>query len=404
MEFDTCNGAGASIQTGTILSGTYAGKILNPASGVRTGWALRFAVSNPGSGGVYARFYFRIVTLPNVLTTIVVFHDTITMATDAAPEIGLQLDTNGTLVLSYAGSTIYGSPSSALNLNQWYRIEIFEDGSFATGACLATARVDGVDFASTTTGSFGGNFVVIRLGGNLLGETCTTGQWFIDDVGVNSTSGSAQNSWPGAGSIVHCHPDSAGDFTEGLIAGSSPAATGFGSVNEVTPDDAVTQFNLQVDSANATSADRLDVNCGAMPSATSVTLVQVGIRIKPLSNAVCSYVLRIKSQASGTIVESTPAVSVTGTAWATHDDTASSRQYKLTSYTDPQAGGSWTQALVNSMQIGARAPDATPDVMITKLWALVEYIPLVSTSTVSDASSSLIAGGVAFSGGGGLVF
>lgn len=378
IEWGDWNGAGASVAAGGLYgAGSYAMKILNPATGTRTGCGHQFGSAKDR---YYVRVNFKLTTAPNVLNTIAHACNTATVATAPSINVSIRLKTDGALEVfdHVATSVLY--TSSALTLGQKYRLEWFVSSQEAGGSNQVKFRIDGSEVLSSTNRTYSTDEIALKLGGNLGAEACTTGEWYFDDVAVNDEAGtSSQVGFPGDGAIVHLMPNAAGDNTEGAIGGSAPAATAWESVDEFPPDDGVTQFDIQVPSATSADPDRLDVNVQAPPSATSVTLVAVGCRLKPLSNASLTYQLRVKSQSSGTLAESS-GVAVTGTAWVTHDDGATLRQYKLTSYTDPQAGGAWTESLLGTMQIGVRASDATPDAMISTLWALVDYVPAAATA------------------------
>jgi hypothetical protein len=375
VEWSAVNGTGATIQSTTVRGGSYAGKILNPATGVRTGWAHQ--ITNTLPADFYCRLYLCIHTRPNVRTSIGMFHDSTSLTADSAPRGGIELDTDGTLVLTswQTGARVQiGSASAVLALDTWYRIEMRQESAAAAGSNTLQARLDGTQFAGSTTQTVTNDSDCFRIGANLKAETCTSGEWYFDDLAWNDSTGTDQNSWPGDGAIVHLHPDS----------------TGWQCVDEVTPDDATSYWSLLVDSANSTSPDRLDVNCEAFtPSAASITLVSVGTRTGATTAASCSWVPRVKSQASGTVVEGVSSAS-SSTSFNTFTSIATTRQYRLTQYTDPQAGGPWTVPLLNSMQIGVRAPDATPDVKVTTLWALVEYVPADATSPAPVATPAIL--------------
>lgn len=341
---------------GTGRGGSYAMRC-NPSG------ATAYATKNTsamGGGDVWTwRFYLYIATLPGAAMRI----------WTQTGSNSIILNTNGTLqVYNESGGANVGSASSALSTATWYRIEI--QGTWDTDGTIAW--LDGTQFCNATGKVNGSSF---KLGCGVTGTTGTADLYF-DDVAWNDSTGATQTGQPGSGTILHLYPNAAGDFAEGAAGGSSPAATAWQSMNTIPPADATTFWELRTDSsASSTSPDRVDVNVDAFsPSADSITLVQVGARLKPLTNASCSWVPRIKSQASGTLVEGTTAA-ITGTAFVTHDDTATAQSYKLTQYTDPQAGGAWTPTLLGTMQIGARAPDGAPNVDITSLWAVVEYVP-----------------------------
>lgn len=370
IEFTSTAGAALSVQSSVARSGTYAAKIASLSSGTRSS-AFFSAWSAAATQGNFTRIGVRFDTLPTAENT---FSAIVSANTVPAGSICATVDSGGVVRLYEIGGVGLLGTTSALATGVFHRLEILYElgaNNFTTGL------MNGVQFAARTQTN-GDNPVGFVIGGNLQAEAQTQGVWYFDDLAVNDDSGTSQNSYPGAGSIVHLYPNALGDFAEAGGTGGSAPITGAGNewqnVAEVTPDDGVSYWFLDTASANSTSTDRLDVACADFtPSAASITLVQVGIRMQPASNASCTYVTRIKSQASGTIIESA-AIAVTGTVFVTHDDTVP-KTYKLTRYTDPQAGGVWTTALLNSIQIGVRSTDVTPNPRITSLWALVEYVP-----------------------------
>mgnify|MGYP001606696916 FL=1 len=203
------------------------------------------------------------------------------------------------------------------------------------------------------------------------GHVCDqgSGDLYFDDMAINDNTGSTQNSWPGPGKIVHLQPDSAGDTDN-----STTTPTGWQQVDEITPDDITTTAWLDADN------DILDVNLESHSSAgidpnSSITFVSPGIRSVVDGVAGATWQLGLKSQSSGTIVNGTAQVHNDRT-WKTNGDINPSfpGNYTLHSFTDPQAGGPWTPLLLDSMQIRASTTEATPDVGISTLWALVEYV------------------------------
>lgn len=275
----------------------------------------------------------------------------------------IALNTDGTLELGFfdGGYTQIGSDSSALSEDTWYRIELMYDDSTDT----AEAKINGVTFASGAATDIGSSTDIFFGGFN----DCTTDIYY-DDMAVNDTTGTAQTSWPGSGKVVHMQPNAAGD-------NNNASAGDYTSVDEITPDDATSIAVLN------DNGDILDVNLESSADAgigasDNITLVQVGAREAAALGAQESFVLRIKSQAAGTLLES-------GTI--THDDVTYKTVgmgegnffgYQLTSYVDPQAGGAWTPALLDTAQIGMRAVDADPDINLSTLWALVEYVEVVA--------------------------
>lgn len=381
MEHKATSGAAATIQGTTKRSGNYAYKILNPSSSTLAGWMVDV---QSGPTHFYGRFYLYVATVPNVTNTIYVFTTQIDFAgleaaTSATRLIWFQLDTNGDLVCH---TTTTNLGTITLGTGQWYRVEYKVDATQSAGSDIIEVRIDGVTQISNTGLTLTTGQDVFFFGGNLSDETATSGEWYFDDIAFNDNSGTAQTSWPGAGYILHLRPNSAGDFAEGTQGGASGSATAFQNVDEETPNDATDYWVLADPSSGSTDADRLDVDIESFsPTNVDITLVQVGVRVGNDGSANSSFVLRIKSQSSGTILEGSTITFVgAGGTFVTHDDSSLNFNYKLTSYTDPQAGGPWTSSLLGTTQIGIRAPDATPDVNVTTLWLLVEYTDTVTTS------------------------
>jgi hypothetical protein len=375
VEFVTCS---ATVQSTVKRSGTYAVRS-NPTG------AEQNAIANYRSAdtqeAVYLRAYLRIATAPAVGTNIYV----LAFYGLAAGQLRVQVRLNSSRELQLwnaEDAAQVDALSSALSLDTWYRLELKLDTTTLASSAVE-AKIDGTTFASGTIDLTAGAARVAFLGNN------GTHDLYLDDIAVNDSSGTTQNSWPGEGSIVHLKPDAAGDNAMGLNQGSAPAATGWESVDEVPPDDAVTYHNLDANN------DILDVNLessatAGITSGMPITLVQVGERHTGASASNYTYNTRIKSQASGTVISGT-AVTTSATTFGTNTG-ANPRVYQLTRYTDPQAGGAWTTALLDTTQIGVIATDAAPDVYISTLWALVEYVPVVDATGTVTAGSLAVAG------------
>lgn len=334
-----------------------------------------FNIDGGSAVDLYFRAYVYITTATDALDSIMRVRST---ANEATASIRMNSDRTLELWDDDDGSSPVqiGSDSSALNTGQWYRIEmaIVTDASgFPTSA---TGYIDGVQFA--TGGAF--NFVGAAPGDFQLGAiTATTCDLYFDDVAINNNSGASQTGLPGAGSIVHMQPDSAGDSNTGFSGDWS-------DLDEVTPDDGTTIVILDNDN------ELIDVNCesssnAGIGSTDTISLVLVGIREAASSGALGAngWNVRIKS-ASGASVQSGSTTTHNDTTYQTNGD-VQPRIYTLASYTDPTTGVAWTPTGTNSldnMQIGVIATDANPDVRVSTLWASVEYVP------ASAAAASII--------------
>lgn len=320
------------------------------------------------------RFYLRIATLPSAATAVYA------IGQSGFFPCHLRLGATGTLQLydSSLGAAV-GTASAALSTGVWYRVEI-DHTDAATGTATVTAYLNGVSFGTGAVTVING-FSRIRVG---VYTPTTTADIYIDDLAVNDVNGSAQTGLPGPGNVVHLRPDSAGD--NALWATTVGGTSNWQRVSEVTPDDATT-YNATVATGTTTIDDHnMGSTSAAGISGERVTLVQVGGRIGSNAVTAASLVYRIKSQAAGTVLES-GSVSVALNGWASHK-AAAPFVYQLTSYTDPQAGGAWTTALLDQAQIGYRGNvSQTTARRVSTLWALVETIP-ITTAALGIASGT----------------
>lgn len=322
---------------------------------------------------VFFRFYLRIGTLPGANIAIFQYRDS-----SNGEQYDLVLSTTGTLWMGNGSTTQIGgsSASSALNLNQWYRVEVkvVDD---AGSAAQMEFKVDGTTISTATglVGLSGGGRIAL---GALTGTSSPV--LYFDDIAVNDTSGSAQTGYPGDGKIVHMRPDGAGD-NAGWSDGDGGGGANYAKVDEVTPDDATTYVKRTsgqpIDDHNVQSSSSAGIGSG-----DSVTLVHVSLRGKATSNtanAGRNITTRIKSASGGT-VQSGNNADFSQTAWVTDVDNANGIHVpQLTSYVDPTTGVAWTPTGTNSldnMQIGyTPGNSSTTEVDVSTVWALVEYIP-----------------------------
>lgn len=375
MEIDDFNGTGMSINTTGGVCGQGSLKI-GPTiqSATKTGAGIRMASATKDR--YYVCGYLKFTSAPNVLNTILEPGSTPTVSGASTVNVRLRLKTDGALELFdvTAGTILY--THTAFSSGTRYRIELFLSSQEAGGSNQVKLRIDSTsDTFSSTNRNYSTNEHSCKFGGNLNGETCTSGEWEWSDIVFHDEAGTTQNSWPGAGALSYHRPDAAGDFNEGAVTG---AATSWQAVNENPPDDDTSYHALQTDSsAGSGSADRLDVSIEGFPAASntpvSVEWVGVLVRAKPASNASCSFVPRVKGQASGTVAEGTT-TAITGTAYVTNDDTSTTKQLKLIRTTNPQTSAAWGVD-PSGWQIGVRAPDGNPDVRITNLLAVIRHVP-----------------------------
>lgn len=261
-----------------------------------------------------------------------------------------------------------GSDSVAISTDTWTRVEVKADWSNN----VSSFSINGISQASGTPPIV--DATSFRLGCGCDGTNVTTDLYF-DDVAFNdSAAGGNQTGFPGVGSIVHMHPDGAGDSTVSIsLGGNSPAATAWESVDETTPNDYTDISSMTATSSimDFTLQSAASVGIG---TEDTVTLVQIGSRVHMASAASATWRPGLKTQALG-IVSSGTLTTTAVVAWNTNDDTrTASPYYKGTFYTDPQAGGALTSALLDTAQLRIFTSDVTPVPGISTTWALIDFV------------------------------
>lgn len=370
VEWET--GSGPSIQSTTVRSGTYALQFNSLSSGIRK--FLSNSYTGLASGPFYHRVYFRVGTLPSAENRIISVNGSVSGGT--SERVYITLDNTGALRL-YDEDGVIGSASSPLSTDTWYRIEILTDRSPSAGSHEIRARIDGTEFAGSATRDISAGFLALHIGGNLNKEAQTTGNWYFDDVAINSSTGSFQTSYPGQGSIVHLRPNATGD---------NSAWTGDNTdIDEVTPDDATTTISSST--LNQTEDVNLDDTSASVGSNATINVVSVGVRANSdATTANARFVLRIKASSGGT-TEETSNINNNTTTWYTNSQSPP-RAYVLTLYDLPGASTTaWTKADLDAAQIGVRlsVSNSVQIAYISTLWMSVDYVPNVNP----DAPSSL---------------
>lgn len=356
----------------------------NPTSATayfrKNGIEAVFPIATAQNG--YIRFYLRIASAPDAQCTIIRVLDD-----GGTVKVSMRLNTDRTLELWENSSPAQiGSDSPALDIDTWYRIEIAIVSSNINRFTDISARIDGVDFAAASGLSISYSTGDIRLD---IGATsvCTTDLYF-DDVAVNDSSGSNETSYPGEGHVICLRPDGNGDNVGMGSRGGTDSGADWSQVDEVTPDDATTYYILpdNNDILEVTVEDPVGAGIG---TGDTVKFVQVLSRQRAATSSVMGYNNRIKSASGATVLE-TNDLGGSSTNWITEDRPGRN----AVAYVDPTTGSAWTVTGTNSlsnMQIGQRARDAAPDVWLTALWAMVEYVPSSGGVTVNAATQSIAA-------------
>jgi hypothetical protein len=259
--------------------------------------------------------------------------------------------------------------SSVFPVGRWFSLET-EANAGAAGNRTFGIKIDGVELFRTTTATASDTTPQIVL-------YCPVGgsNWYWDDIAANDSTGSApHNTAPDVtGRVIHLRPNGDGDADTGSpTRGGTDSGTIWGQVDDVTPNAATDYAILPTNPSEIVVA--IDDATSLIGASDTVLFVEVHASVAGASGTTTNWFPGIMSQSAGTKVYAS-AVTLASALWNTNDDTAGSRQCKLRQLIDPQAGGAWTRALLDSTQIIARTTDGNPDVYVTALWALVEYVP-----------------------------
>jgi hypothetical protein len=366
VEIDRTNsGSFSTISTSTVRSGAYSMRF-SGFSGT-TNQANGFNFQTLGSANVYARAYFNFATFPGGATPWCVMS---LAGSVGSGNLNIVVTSSGVIRL-YQNSTQVGSDGPTLSTGVWYRFELHFNNTGAGGTHIAEAMLDGVSFVSvsslTLTSIAWFNVGRISTGSS---STSAVGDYFVDDMALNDTTGSFQTSWPGSGKIIHLRPNAAGDSTAWTRAGTDTGAN-YSQVNEVTPDDVTTYIT----STTLNQEDFYNVDDSGIGVSDTVNLIGVGVRFSG-SSSVSEPTFRVeaKKTTGGTISQGS-AIVPQFTTWVTNHPAGTLRLYPLVLYQDPDSSN-WTQSTLDTMQIGVKLTvDNTNSNQISTLWALVDYTP-----------------------------
>ena len=376
VEVGSSGGAGTeAIVTSPVHSGTYALQTTSVASGAS--WARYQFVETNANGPYYFRAYIRAADYPDTTEDVVVLE-----STGGTSRVGVRMTNAGKLQLFDLDGTVaqIGSNSSALSLNTWYRLELKYDATAGLSAVAVEARLDGTTFASSSAVTNGASIGAIVWG---VVTAALNYNLYWDDIAINTAG------WAGEGNIVHLRPNAAGDNAQWTIGAGT--GSNFEQVDEVTPDDATTYLSEITATGLVTDDYNLSAATGAVPSGSTISVAQVGIRGGGTGTTARTYVARVKASSGGTVEEST-SISWAFNGWQTNQVVANAHNYVFTLYDLPGAPTSdWTISDLDSAQIGVRHDAlSVNEVRLSTIWLLVDYVPGATKFVVLDPADSTV--------------
>ncbi len=347
-----------AIESTIKRSGNYSMK------GTGTGGAWRQESIMSTSAHKYLRAYVRFGAFPAGLTSFLLGH----ISTQA--QAAIRINSDGTLELwNMEDNVQVGSDSSALSVDQWYKIELEIDNT-TLSATVLSARIDEVEFASGTVNhAYGCDTLVIN--------NAVVNNIYFDDIAINDTSGSFETSWPGEGGIIQLWPNANGDNSD--WGGSDGDSTdNYALVDENPPND-ITDY-VQENVLNQIDDYNIEDTPAALGAGDTIVVVAVGVRARTddATSTDPDVVLRIKATASGTVEESS-AIDVNTTTWFTNA-VSGAKRHRLILYDLPGASTTaWSKTTLDTAQIGVRCSAGdTNNVQVSGMWLAVEYISVVA--------------------------
>jgi hypothetical protein len=178
--------SGATYDSTFQRSGLYSGKADATAA------AQRFQQTVSAGSECYARLYVYISGTPSARSVLTSMSDS-----GGSVLISVILNTDLTIDVSSNGS-VRGTSTATLATGTWVRLEVYYKTSLALAAATIV-RLDGTEILNVS----GWSTTATNMATMTCGPSAATGitYWF-DDVAINSTAGSLNNSWPGAGAIA----------------------------------------------------------------------------------------------------------------------------------------------------------------------------------------------------------
>lgn len=122
-----------------------------------------------------------------------------------------QDNTTGTYSIRTTESGSYASRHTfTLSINTWYKIDIYLNINSSTGEY--TVKLDDMTIKSDSSLDLGSSGIN-NISFGAIRATCYT-PFYLDDIALNDTTGSINNSWCGNGTIVSLKPKSSGTTTQ----------------------------------------------------------------------------------------------------------------------------------------------------------------------------------------------
>lgn len=357
------SGNDPTISTTNPRSGTYRIDT-NAANGNSS---KRFGLASAVTSGTY---YTRMGWLsstatPSATSAILTFSNN-----TATAVISIQVLTTGAIRILNNVTTTTADSTFTISANTWYRIEVEYVISDTVGS--VTVRIYNPSgtlqetVSITNEDTLNTNFQYF-----LFGKTASTAVFSYDDIAINDTSGSFQNSWAGDGKVYLINPTSDVSVTwEDETAGAGTFANIAdipGAVDDAT---SYNHENVTLNSVDQYGLADLGAEIGA-----SDTIVLLHVMARVGSDGTTARSLRLKLWDESSTLTDGPTVAANVSGW---------RRINENEGLVYNASGK-TKANIDGFTVGYEniTDLATRDRRVTALWANVEWIEATGGPTVT---------------------
>lgn len=240
----------------TVVKRTGASSLKLQRNGTNNPQALiGIAYPNRSTAGIYIRYYMRFSAMPTsyaLLSEIFLRDSQLTGALSMTP---LRLDSNGDLYLNSGANT---TSKYTVTTDVWYMVEIYYSNGGTTSETLSF-RVDGIDLGSISiTSASGYLFTEFSL---VIQNDTSSMIVYVDDLAVNDSTSSQNNSWCGPGNVVLLKPTYDSTNTSTLWLGANGGTTNlYDAVNNVPPiGDATADDTKRIECVDKTGVNMFSV-------------------------------------------------------------------------------------------------------------------------------------------------
>ena len=296
--------------TGTPVITTTAGEFRSGAAALKCTTNATQALHQSFSGlalvtTYFIRAYLRFSVMPTAATTML-----LSPRNAAGAIVSARITSAGKLQLwrdqlaGAASALQLGSDSAAtLTTGTWYRIELSLKVNGTSATDDTELLLDGVSVASSVGAV---NITDAAMNSLRAGHATAPGAagctCFVDDVAVNDSTGTDQNSWPGEGSIVALRPASDSARAAGWLTGAGGTTNLFDAVDNVPPVGvAAPTATSQISNAVSTTTENYDAVTGTYTAAGvtgTVKVVQVIAQIADSGTAAATVAARLNHTAN----------------------------------------------------------------------------------------------------------